>query len=749
MRYFSSGIFGLIVAALSVWSLPSAFAEGSATNSRLANATSPYLRLHAPDKVHWYVWGDKPFKLAKERGLPLLVSFGYTACHWCHVMQETHFDNPQLAKTINDNFIPVVVDRERRPDLDEAYMLVTEALTQRGGWPNTVFMTAERKPFYGTGYIPPEDFFRMLTSIIEGWNNQNADVLDEAARLSGLIENFLTRKAAASELSPTLLASITNEIVAKYDEFTGGIGDGNKFFQQSILMFLMHQAERNDNQAALAAVERTLTSIISGGIHDHLEGGVHRYSVDPAWRIPHFEKMLYDQAMMTEAFVEAYRITGDDKYGHMARKIADYVLDDLTSPDGGFYATRDADSQGEEGTYYVWTEEQLVAALGEKEAAFAVETFQIIGDGEMAGKIILNRDNVNDAPNPRVDRILAKLTDIRQHRIKPRRDEKIIMNWNGLMISALAQASVVLGDDAYKSVAIKAGEYIWNKFRTPTGKYNRVVFEGVSAVDAGLADYASVARAFLHLQDATNNPVWLERAQEFYRLMEVSFADPEVGDYFASNTADSNNIGFGRSKPRQDTDLASSNGIALDVVTKLARRTLDPKLKQRVGKFIAALSGIAAGNPTSGASILLAAGRFQGNDTGAVQYTSGGTVRVQASKTPEDQSVILRVNVAKGWHINAQKPLEDYLIATKAKLTFQNKPQGAQIVYPKPTIKTLGFSDAPLALLENEFDIRLSAAKIGHGTSDVELTVQACSDEICLTPELLKFRIAPPIPRRQ
>ena len=736
----------IFATALAVPIAPALAAQG---NPRLVKAPSPYLRLHANDLVKWYPWEEATFELARKRNLPVLASFGYTACHWCHVMQETHFNVPDIAKAINENFIPVIVDRERRPELDEAYMLVTEALTRRGGWPNTVFLTPERKPFYGTGYIAPDSFREILGNILNGWESQQQDLIAEAERLSELLENFMTRKAEAAEITPELMNKTAAELTSQFDEFSGGMGSAPKFFQQSILMYLLHQAERSDGpeaKAGLAAVELTLNSIISGGIHDHIEGGLHRYTVDPGWRIPHFEKMLYDQAMMTQAYSEAYRITGKPEYGHMARKIADYVLADLTDPKGGFYATRDADSEGEEGTFYVWTDEQLVSALGIDGATYAIEKFQIISEGELAGKLVLNLDNISAKDDLRVKQIFDKLAVARTKREKPQRDEKVVVNWNAMMISALARTSMILGDETYEKAAIKSAQFIWDNMRNGERKLFRSYFEGTPSIEAKLTDYAFLARAFLHLHDLTGGQLWLERANILFQTMEDDFSDQEVGDFFSTSSSSTTNEtgGFGRFKSRQDSDLASANGTALEVATNLAQRTLGPESKRRTEKLIAALSGFA--NSAGGTSILKAADKFLRTGTGPVQYGGGGAYRVHAQQM-EDETILLQIKMAPGWHINADKPLENYLIPTKVTLKTQEETEIAKIIYPEAEIKKLGFSEKPLALYEGTFDIRVETKNLNSKTSHIQLEIQTCSDQICLPPEMLNFKIAPPLPR--
>jgi uncharacterized protein YyaL (SSP411 family) len=709
-------------------------------NRRMSASSSPYLRSHSKDLVRWYGWGDEAFRLAKQLKLPLFVSFGYTACHWCHVMQETHFNNDAIAKTINERFIPVLVDREQRTALDDTYMLVTELLTQRGGWPNNMFLTPDLKPFYGTGYIPPQDFARLLDGVTQSWIQDYPAVVAESERLAATLEGYLNRQQEARKLTPALMADAATTLAGKFDVFTGGLGDGPKFFRPTVLAFMLQQAERTGDADILDAVERTLQSGLNGGIHDHLEGGFHRYAIDPGWRVPHFEKMLNDQALNTEVYLTAYRLTGKPEYAATARKTIDYVLADLTAPEGGFYTARDADSEGEEGTYYVWTPEQLEKVLGKHDAEFALNTFGLIADGDMAGKVIVNLDNVRDQAVPQVDHILARLAEARKPRPKPVRDQKILANWNGMMIASTAQAAILLDDAHYRDAAIKAAEFIWTRMRDEDGALHRSHFEGINAIEGELDDYAHMARAYLFVHDATGDQLWLERARALQVQMNMKFQDPGTGDFFGTREA----AGFARTKPRSDVDQPSGNGVALDAAVRLAQRAGTPEMRRAIEQTIAALSGIAAGTPTSGASILSAADSFLHGQTGIVQFAGNGVVRARLVPGADRTSLVVRLEMADGWHVNSHAPLEDYLVATKLDVAGNAAVKAAHVTYPEPQTKTLAFNDKPMALLENRVEITARFTGPITGPVEAQLQVQTCSDEICLLPETLKLRVALP-----
>ncbi|MGI9511437.1 MAG: DUF255 domain-containing protein [Anderseniella sp.] len=711
-------------------------------NPRMATSSSPYLRSHSNDLVRWYKWGEAAFKRARDKKLPLFVSFGYTACHWCHVMQEKHFNDEAIAKTINEKFVPVLVDREQRTALDDTYMLVTELLTQRGGWPNNMFLTPDLKPFYGTGYIPPQDFTGLLKGVTDSWAQDNPAVVAEGDRLATLLEGYLNRQQEARNLTPTLMAEAARTLSGQFDPFAGGLGDGPRFFRPTVLAFMLQQAERGGDTGVLDAVERTLQSGLSGGIHDHIEGGFHRYAIDPGWRVPHFEKMLNDQALVAEVYLTAYRLTGKHEYAATARKTIDYVLADLTSPQGGFYTARDADSEGEEGTYYVWTPEQLETVLGKQDAEFSLNTFGLIADGDMAGKVILNMDSVRGQSVPQLDQILAKLAEARKPRQKPVRDEKILANWNGMMIASMAKAAILLDDATYRDAAVKAGDFIWTTMHDGDGVLQRSHFDGINDVEGELDDYAQVARGYLFVHDATGDKMWLDRAKTLLAQMRKNFQDTETGDFYGTREA----AGFARTKPRSDVDQPSGNGAALDAMVRLAQRAGTPDVLRATEQTIAALSGIAAGTPTSGASILSASDSFLHGQTGVVQFAGNGVVTARLIPADDRKSLIIQLQVADGWHVNSHAPLEDYLVATKLDIAGNEVAKTASVSYPQPETKKLAFNEKPMALLENQVEITARFDKPVTGPVEARLQVQTCSDEICLLPETLKLRVAlPPV----
>lgn len=729
----------LAACTLALWlaALPALAAVGKGEdNPRMSASASPYLRSHAHDLVRWYAWGDEAFARARELKRPIMVSFGYTACHWCHVMQEKHFNDAGIAKQINEQYVPVLVDRERRSTLDETYLLVTEVVTQRSGWPNTVFLTPELKPFYGTAYVPPDVFGDLLGAVTKEWVSNREPIVAEAERIATILNGYLNRREEAKAITPEALAEATKTIVASFDPFAGGIGQAPKFFRPTVLTFLLHQYQRTGDKAALRAVQLTLRSIQSGGIHDHIEGGFHRYAIDPGWRVPHFEKMLYDQAQLAEIFTLAHSQTGNPLYGQTARKTLDYILNDLTAPLGGFYSTRDADSEGEEGTYYVWTPQQLEAALGKADAEYAINTFGQIADGDFAGKIILNTDDVRGQTIPRLIKVMGRLGEARKSRNKPIRDEKILVSWNGMTIASLAHAGHVLGEPRYIEAATKAADFIWTNMRRPDGRLQRSYFAGKAEIEAELNDYAQLARGLINLYDATGERQWLDRAMKLASTITEVFEDTEQGDYFATPDV----AGFSRAKSRGDVDQASSNGAVLDVLVRLSNRSIDPQYKRKSEKAMAALSGVALASPENGGSVLAASDRFLRGEMGAVQYAGNGVVRAVSVRLPEKRRITVRLDIAEGWHINADQPLEAHLIPTKLDLLVDGKSADAVISYPAPEIKKLTFNEKPMALLERKVELSAHLDSLPATGVKLVIEVQVCSDDLCLLPETLSLQ---------
>jgi len=589
------------------------------TANRLESEKSPYLRQHARNPVSWYPWGDEAFREARRKDLPVFLSIGYSTCHWCHVMERESFADAEVARRMNETFISIKVDREERPDIDAHYMAVCQLLTGSGGWPLTVLLTPDRKPFFAGTYFPKESRFgriglaELIARVAEAWKSRRPELLDSAERTLAALEGF-PEGPGRSRISPALLERAAADLGREFDEEFGGFGSAPKFPTPHSLTFLLRRAKRKNDKKALGMVERTLRAMRRGGIFDQVGFGFHRYSTDRRWLVPHFEKMLYDQALLCLAYTEAFQFTGRDEYRDTAEKILTYVLRDLRSPEGTFYSAEDADSEGEEGRFYLWESREAEAALQPSEAAAAKIIFNIRPEGNFvdpenrpSGKNILHLGPPEFATSrlgmseeklggltARIgDRLLAR----RELRPRPFKDTKILTDWNGLMIAALAKAAQAFGRSEYADAAVQAAEYIRQKM-TGGGRLHHRSAEGEIAIPAFLDDHAFLIWGLLELYAATFDPVWLSRASSLTEETIGGFWDERAGGFFFTSADLHGDLPL-RRKEFTDGALPSGNSVMLSNLLRLGRTLGKPDFEARAGRLIDAFSVRVSQNPVT------------------------------------------------------------------------------------------------------------------------------------------------------
>ena len=719
--------------------------------NRLLNAASPYLQQHAYNPVDWYPWGEEAFSKARRENKPILLSVGYATCHWCHVMERESYSDKKIAELLNTGFVAIKVDRERRPEVDEIYILATQLLTQQnGGWPNNVILTPDLLPFFGGTYIPRDQFESLLNQVSVEWAVNRQAIIQEGRRIGGLVDRVMQHREAAKDLTPDVIKKAVSEATKDYDVFHGGVGQTAKFPQESLLLFLLDQAEKHGNETAREVALTTLDSMIKGGIHDHVGGGFHRYTVDPEWVVPHFEKMLYNQAGIGRALVQAHRITGLRRYKDTALRLFDYVLRDMASPTGSFFSAYDADSTGNgesaEGLFYIWTPQELVKVLGAEDAAFAQKVFDISERGNFEGSNVLrmpkDMEETATSLGIKTDTLKARLITVLQRlrvwrekeRDAPFRDEKILTAWNGAMITALSEAGEAFGAPLYTEAAKRAAQFFWTDMGGSTGELMRQHFQGKPSLIATQEGYVLLALGFVSLYDATGEAQWLERAKSLAAAMNTRFFDAKANNYYMT-TAGS---GFYRPKISNDGDIPSGNAAALDLFARLAQRDLDPEYRALAESIMASISGNAVQQPTANAYSLKAGDQFLRGETGPKRYIAKGRVLAKALAMPGDGGVKVQIRVADGWHVNAHKPLEDAFIPTVV-----SAPDGSvgdlSISYPAPLKRKLGFHDDVLALYEGEIAVNVTSGK--DLPKQLALTLQACSNKICLEPETVTLPV--------
>ena len=580
-------------------------------SNRLIHEKSPYLLQHAYNPVDWYPWSEEAFEKAKAVDKPVFVSIGYSSCHWCHVMEKECFDDDEVAELMNRTFISIKVDREERPDLDSAYMAVCQAMGRSCGWPLNVIMTPDKNPFFAASYIPKNSSLGMvgmvdlIPQIEDIWKKRRSNLEKLGIDIKSRLKN-LERRSVGEELGKDVLDDAYEELALSFDEQNSGFGGAPKFPTPHRLLFLLRYWSRTKEKPALTMVEKTLRAMRLGGIFDQVGFGFHRYSTDEEWLVPHFEKMLYDQALLALAYTEAFQAIGAGKFKVTAKEVLEYVLRDLTSPEGGFYAAEDADSEGEEGKFYVWTEKQIREALPHSDADLAVRLFGVEASGNY-GEALRKRNGANilhlAEPLEQVaaelrltlDQLILKLGKIqnllfkaREKRVHPAKDDKILVDWNGLMIAALARASNVFGDPRYLQAAVKAADFILEKMRDENGTLYHRYAKGEKAIDGFLDDYAFLVWGLLEVHEASFEETYLQAAVELAKMMTKRFWDAENGGfYFTAETAEN---AVPRRKEAYDGALPSGNSVALLNLLRLAQLTGDPKQKELAGQLVKVFS---------------------------------------------------------------------------------------------------------------------------------------------------------------
>ncbi|MCI0682779.1 MAG: thioredoxin domain-containing protein [Gemmataceae bacterium] len=557
--------------------------------NRLIHETSPYLRQHAHNPVDWHAWGEEALRKARELDRPIFLSIGYSACHWCHVMEHESFEDPEVGKILNEHFISIKVDREERPDLDQIYMTAVQILTQRGGWPMSMFLTPDLKPFYGGTYFPPADrhglpsFQRLLLHLARAWKEQRAVIDEQSGHLTEHLQAALHLEPGQQSLGDHLLKQAGQQLARRFDPTYGGFGQAPKFPHPMEIRLLLRLWQRFGDDNCLDMARKTLDHMARGGMYDQLGGGFHRYSTDDRWLVPHFEKMLYDNALLTSAYVEAFQATREPFYQQVVAETLGYVLREMTSPAGPFYSTQDADSEGVEGKFFVWSPAEVAAILGMDEARLFAAVYDVTEEGNWEEHNILHRRHGDeqdakllgmpvDELRRRLQTSKDKLLAARNRRVRPGRDEKILTAWNGLMIGAFAQAGQVFEEPNYIQAAERAADWILKNMRTADGRLLRTAFaDSAPKLNGYLEDYTYLMDALVTLYETTFEPRWLTEAVELARVLMDQFWDEAEGGFFYTGKDHEQLIA--RTKDPHDQATPSGNSMAATALLRLAKLT--------------------------------------------------------------------------------------------------------------------------------------------------------------------------------
>ncbi len=720
--------------------------------NRLILETSPYLLQHAHNPVNWFSWNQQAFEKAKRENKPIFLSIGYAACHWCHVMEKESFDNVSIARLLNENFISIKVDREQRSDIDELYGNAVMLFQGQKGWPMSVFLTPEGKPFYGGGYYNRSDFSDLLIKTSNDWKKdedeikrQADDVLDKITAKKKHLNNGL-------KLNNELNNKAVKSLLSIADSYNGGFGEAAKFPHEPWLFLLLDNSYALDkNNDAQKTLNLTLLKMANAGINDQLSGGFHRYTTDPYWKEPHFEKMLYNQAMLIRLYLRANNIQKNPIFTQVAQQTVEFILADMRRSQGGFYAALDADTEGEEGAYYTWNLQQWQQALNDEDSLFAAEIFDIdeYGETKNESNVLYIYTALEDyarqynlpllSVQNRLFKIRKLLNEKRKKRKTPAIDKKIIMSWNALAITALTESSVAFNNQRYLNAAIQSANFIWDEMQDKKIKgFYRSNINGVNSQLAQLDDYVFYLQALITLYDIDKNPLWLDRAKVINTMMLKLFWDKSEGGLYNMQVDKTAPLPV-RLKSAFDMTLPSANPVAAQMLLRLARRTGDEAYLEKAETVLAVFSADVKEIPSAYSSWLVVLNELYQGEKDLPVYAAKGHIRIDAlmSEISEGEyKITVSFDIENNWHINSNKPLSKFLIPTQ--LSVKNSAQWKliKVQYPVAELLSLRVNSQPLKLYQGHKNIEIRLKELRTGYNPVlNLQLQACNDKLCLPPQ--------------
>ena len=737
----------------------------SGRTNRLAGESSPYLLLHQHNPVDWYPWSPEALEKARQENKPIFLSVGYSTCYWCHVMERESFSSAAVAEQMNRDFINIKVDREERPDVDEIYMAATQILTGQGGWPNSVFLTPDLKPFYAGTYFPPEErygrpsFRQVLQGLTDAWQNRRDEVEMQAEEMAGAMGRYLEQRAqpAATPANPDVAARSLDALAKRFDAEWGGFGGAPKFPTPSNLFLCLEMA--GEHPEAGEMLSASLDQMARGGIYDQLGGGFHRYATDREWKIPHFEKMLYDNGFLLELYAREHARTGDPQAARIVRETADWIAREMTSPEGAFWSAIDAETHGHEGAFYVWTRDELFEALGRDDAAFLAPILGFDGPAffEQSQYVLHLPERLEQSAARRrmqpeellreVKSIEEKLFIVRARRDRPLTDDKILADWNGTVIAGLAVAGEALGDRSFVDRAATAARFILERMRSPEGVLLHAWRQGSGRILAYLDDYAFLTRGLLALHRADSDDSWLSAAARLAEEQIRRLRDPQGGYFVAGESPD---LLF-RSKDVFDGATPAGNAVAILNLLELAERTGDGAWRSEARAALQAFAPMVQSYPDGARMMAIAARRWHLSDIDGVDaraahereagaagveklaHAAANLVKVRLDEKADDEDgwhrFRLLLEVAPGWHIQANPASEEFLFPTE--VVAEEGTELRNLRYPEGVKVEAGFTGGkPLAVYDGRVEITGEVS----GSGRLVVRFQPCDDSRCLPP---------------